>query len=249
MTDSRPDSSSQNTQGQPHVASEKPPANPGLGSVSALISQLKTGDEDSVRGLWDRYSAALIRSAQNSLRGQSPAKLDPEELAQSVFYALYRGAVNEQFDSLNDRAGFWTLILVITRRKAIDRIRRETRLKRGGRREGPGTRTDAASAGIESVPSRQAAPEIEVECSDLFEHLIRMLNEEDSSGTLARVAVGRIAGSSVREIAAELDRTERTVERKLERIRSVWAVEMEPEDAAGFDEELSGNLSASQLDQ
>ena len=253
MTDNGPDSASRATEWQRTGAVEKPPAMSDPGSVSALISQLKAGDEDSVRVLWDRYSAALIRSAQNSLRGQNPAKMDPEELAQSVFFALYRGAINEQFECLNDRAGFWTLVLVITRRKAIDRIRRETRQKRGGQKDGQGTHphTETSPAGIENVPSRLAAPEIEVECNDLFEHLIHLLNQEDSSGTLGQVAGSRIAGQSVREIAAELDRTERTVERKLERIRSVWAADCEADDnvRSVHDVEPSEHRTSPETDQ
>ena len=79
----------------------------------------------------------------------------------------------------------------------------------------------------DEVPSQQATPDIEVECSDLFEHLLRVLDSEDGTGTLSQIAVNRIAGWTVKEIAATLDRTDRTVERKLERIRSIWAGELE----------------------
>ena len=254
MTDNGPDSASRATEWQRTGAVEKPPAMSGPGSVSALISQLKAGDEDSVRVLWDRYSAALIRSAQNSLRGQNPAKMDPEELAQSVFFALYRGAINEQFECLNDRAGFWTLVLVITRRKAIDRIRRETRQKRGGgkkmAREPTHTRKRLLQVSKMFLPV-WLLRKIEVECNDLFEHLIHLLNQEDSSGTLGQVAGSRIAGQSVREIAAELDRTERTVERKLERIRSVWAADCEADDnvRSVHDVEPSEHRTSPETDQ
>ena len=40
---------------------------------------------------------------------------------------------------------------------------------------------------------------------------------------LRLVALRKLEGSTNREIAAELDATERTVERKLERIRARWA--------------------------
>ena len=111
--------------------------NEGLpGSVSILISKVKEGDEDSVRELWNRYSGALVRSAQTRISKQVAAKVDSEDLAQSVFFAIYRGAVEDKFDQLNDRAGFWTLVLAITRRKAVDRIRNLTAAKRGGAGDG-----------------------------------------------------------------------------------------------------------------
>jgi len=203
------------------------------GSVSALISQLKHGDEESIRVLWDRYAAALIGTAQRNLRGHHPAKQDPEELAQSVFLAIYRGAINNRFEALNDRAGFWNLILTITQRKAIDRLRRETRQKRGGRKDESQTNAMRTAVDTDEVPSPQATPDIEVECGDLLEHLLRVLDSEDATGMLSQIAANRIAGWTVKDIASALDRTDRTIERKLERIRSIWAGELKIDEQAG----------------
>ncbi len=196
------------------------------GSVSLLISKVKEGDEESVRLLWNRYSDALVRSAQSRLSKQTAAKVDSEELAQSVFFAIYKGAVEDKFERLDDRAGFWTLVLAITRRKAIDRIRKVTAAKRGGEAALKGTQANSESSGeslVNRVPSREVDPQTEVECNDLLENLKAQLDAEDPSGMLTRVAVARIAGVSVKEIAADLERTERTVERKLNLVRSVWS--------------------------
>ena len=205
--------------------------NEGLpGSVSILISKVKEGDEDSVRELWNRYSGALVRSAQTRISKQVAAKVDSEDLAQSVFFAIYRGAVEDKFDQLNDRAGFWTLVLAITRRKAVDRIRNLTAAKRGG---AAAMRASQEAVGesvaniVDRAPSREVDPQVEVECEDLLESLKQQLDIEDASGILTRVAMSRIAGLSVKEIAAELDRTERTVERKLSLIRSLWSESIE----------------------
>ena len=190
--------------------------NEGLpGSVSILISKVKEGDEDSVRELWNRYSGALVRSAQTRISKQVAAKVDSEDLAQSVFFAIYRGAVEDKFDQLNDRAGFWTLVLAITRRKAVDRIRNLTAAKRGG---AAAMRASQEAVGesvanlVDRAPSREVDPQVEVECEDLLASLKQQLDIEDASGMLTRVAMSRIAGLSVKEIAAELDRTDRTVE-------------------------------------
>lgn len=199
------------------------------GSVSVLISKVKEGDEDSVRELWNRYSGALVRSAQSRISKQVAAKVDSEDLAQSVFFAIYRGAVEDKFDQLNDRAGFWTLVLAITRRKAVDRIRKLTAAKRGGvaaMRVPQGGLGDSGDDFITRLPSREVDPQVEVECHDLLESLKEQLDAEDDTGMLTRVAVSRIAGLSVKEIAAELERTERTVERKLSLIRSLWSETM-----------------------
>ncbi len=205
--------------------------NEGLpGSVSILISKVKEGDEDSVRELWNRYSGALVRSAQTRISKQVAAKVDSEDLAQSVFFAIYRGAVEDKFDQLNDRAGFWTLVLAITRRKAVDRIRNLTAAKRGGAAAMRASQEVVGESGaniVDRAPSREVDPQVEVECEDLLESLKQQLDIEDASGMLTRVAMSRIAGLSVKEIAAELDRTERTVERKLSLIRSLWSESIE----------------------
>ena len=205
--------------------------NEGLpGSVSILISKVKEGDEDSVRELWNRYSGALVRSAQTRISKQVAAKVDSEDLAQSVFFAFYRGAVEDKFDQLNDRAGFWTLVLAITRRKAVDRIRNLTAAKRGGvaaMRASQEAVGESVANIVDRAPSREVDPQVEVECEDLLESLKQQLDIEDASGMLTRVAMSRIAGLSVKEIAAELDRTERTVERKLSLIRSLWSESIE----------------------
>lgn len=195
------------------------------GSVSLLISKVKEGDDESVRLLWNRYSGALVRSAQSRLSKQAAAKVDSEDLAQSVFFAIYKGAVEDKFERLDDRSGFWTLVLAITRRKAIDRIRKVTAAKRGGDAALRGTQGNPEDSGeslIDRVPSRELDPQTAVECNDLLENLKAQLDAEDPSGMLTRVAVARIAGVSVKEIAADLGRTERTVERKLNLVRSLW---------------------------
>jgi len=199
------------------------------GSVSILISKVKEGDEESVRELWNRYSGALVRSAQSRMNKQVAAKVDSEDLAQSVFFAIYRGAVEDKFDQLNDRAGFWTLVLAITRRKAVDRIRKLTAAKRGGEaalRASQGSLGDSGDNLVDRAPSREVDPQVEVECNDLLKALTEQLDAEDASGMLTNVAMSRIAGLSVKEIASELERTERTVERKLSLIRSLWSESM-----------------------
>ena len=65
------------------------------GSVSILISRVKEGDEESVRVWWNRYSGALVRAAQSRMSKQVTAKVGSEDLAQSVFFAIYRGAVKD----------------------------------------------------------------------------------------------------------------------------------------------------------
>lgn len=120
-------------------------------------------------------------------------------------------------------------MLSITRRKAVDRIRKLTAAKRGGEaalRASQGSIGDSGENRVDRAPSREVDPQVEVECDDLLESLKEQLDSEDATGMLTRVAMSRIAGLSVKEIAVELSRTERTVERKLSLIRSLWSESM-----------------------
>ncbi|MAI30078.1 MAG: hypothetical protein CMM07_00215 [Rhodopirellula sp.] len=66
------------------------------------------------------------------------------------------------------------------------------------------------------------ADQIEVECHDLFESFKEHWGAENSVQILNPVAVSKTAGLIVKEIAAELQTAERTVERRLSLIPSLW---------------------------
>ena len=75
-------------------------------------------------------------------------------------------------------------MLAITRRKAIDRIRKITAAKCGGEvalRGTQGNPEDSGESRVNRVRSRELDPQTAVECNDLLEILKAQLDAEDPS--------------------------------------------------------------------
>src|SRR5262249_11217855 len=125
---------------------------------------------------------------------------DEEDVALSAFDSFCRAAEQGRFPRLADRNGLWRLLVVLTARKAADLRQHEGRRKRGG------GAPDAAGA-----PGRlaAAAPPPEV-AAQLVEEGLRP------------VALWRMEGDTVEEIAGRLGCAPRSVERKLRVIRGLW---------------------------
>jgi DNA-directed RNA polymerase specialized sigma24 family protein len=195
------------------------------GSVTIWIGQLKAGDPEAARRLWEGYFRRLVGLARGKLEGSPRRAADEEDVALSAFGSLCRGAEGGRFPHLLDRESLWQLLVAITAHKALDLRRREGRQKRGGGRvldeAGLADPADSDGDGLEQVLSREPTPEFAAQLAEEFERLLAGLGDP----TLRSVAVARLDGFSVEEIAARLGCAPRTVERKLQVIRSLWSAE------------------------
>jgi DNA-directed RNA polymerase specialized sigma24 family protein len=191
------------------------------GSVTRWLGLLRAGDEGAAQALFERYFRRLVGLARMKLRRSPPRAADEEDVALSAFDSFCRAAEQGRFPRLHDRDDLWRLLLVITRRKAAHLLRDERRLKRGG----------AAAAAAEDenlldeLLSREPSPEFAAELADESRHLLGLLHDAPD---LEAVAVARLEGYTVEEIAARLDYAGRSVKRKLKLIRSTWEKEVTP---------------------
>jgi DNA-directed RNA polymerase specialized sigma24 family protein len=92
----------------------------------------------------------------------------------------------------------------------------EAALGRGG--------AEAGGAPLERVPSPEPGPELAVHAAEECRRLLAALGDDD----LRRVALRKLEGYSVEEIAAEFGRVPRTVNRWLRLIRQTWEQELGP---------------------
>jgi len=201
-----------------------------VGSVTHWITQLKTGDPAAAQKLWESYFLRLVKLARKKLEGTPRRAADEEDVALSVFDSLFRGTEAGRFPQLFDRNNLWQLLAAITAHKALDLARREGRLKRGAGRvldEGalPGAeRLQGEEAALEQAFSREPTPELAVQMAEEFQRLLDLLGDD----TLRAVALARMEGRTNDEIAAQLGCAPRTIDRKLQVIRSLWAHETMP---------------------
>jgi RNA polymerase sigma factor (sigma-70 family) len=192
-------------------------------SISCWLAGLKAGEVAAAEQLWRRYVHRLTELARRALQGAPKTGGDEDDIAQSVFRNVCRGAVEGRFDDLHNRDDLWWLLLSITRQKAIDHLRRETALKRGG---GKVVREADLAANLshdgpfslESLVGEDPTPEFLVILEEQTQRLLNILRDD----VLRRIAIARIEGFSVPEISRMLTISTRSVERKLKLIRNCW---------------------------
>ncbi len=196
-------------------------------SVTVWLRQLGQGDQEAARQLWKRYSSALLRLTRSRFGGVVTPVADEEDLVQSVFQALWRGATAGRFEAVKDRDELWWLLLAITRRKAANRQAYNARGQRAGHAV-PLSRLETTVSGSTAIPAipltdEQPPPELILMLEEEQQRLLAMLRDD----RLRSVAVWKLEGLTHDEIANKLSVTPRTIIRKLNLIRETWSKELE----------------------
>jgi DNA-directed RNA polymerase specialized sigma24 family protein len=192
------------------------------GSITYWIGQLRAGEPAAAQQLWEGYFQKMVELARLKLAGLPRRAADEEDVALSAFNSFCQGVGRGRFPQLKDRNSLWPLLVSITAHKAVDLLRHERRLKRGGR---PGeAETPAAEVDVEQVIGREPTPDFAVQVAEEYRLRLDQLGDD----VLRLVAQWRMEGYTVEEIAARLGCVPRTVERKLQAIRELWGEEVEP---------------------
>jgi DNA-directed RNA polymerase specialized sigma24 family protein len=184
------------------------------GSVTGWLDQVQAGDANAVQHLWQRYFSRLVGLARQRLRHAPRSAADEEDVALSAFESYCRNAEGGRFPDLFDRDGLWRLLVVMTDRKAKHLVRDETRQKRGG-----ATAKDGGDVpSLEAILSREPTPDVAAQVAEECQRLLSRLGDKD----LRQVALWRMEGHTVGEIATKLGCAPRSAKRKLQLIRCIW---------------------------
>jgi DNA-directed RNA polymerase specialized sigma24 family protein len=189
-------------------------------SVTQWISGLKRGDQSAAQRLWEAYFRRLVGLARVRLRDAPRRIADEEDVALCAFDSFCRGARAGRFLRLDDRADLWQILVLITVRKAVDLRNYEARPSRGWGRVH--SLTNLSRAELEAIGGEQPTPELAAQLAEEYQRLMEQLGDP----ILQSVATCKLEGYTNDEIAARLGCVTSTVERKLARIRGVWANEM-----------------------
>ncbi len=181
--------------------------------VTFWLGQLVSGDSAAVRPLWDTYFHRLVGLARSRFRDAPRRAADEEDVALSAFDSFCRQAELGRFPDLADRDSLWRLLAGFTLRKASHHRRDATRLKRGG-----GTSPQDGSEVWNNVLGREPDPGLAAEVAEECERLLGALGDAD----LRRIALLRMDGFTVEEVASQIGCAPRSVKRKLQLIRSIW---------------------------
>jgi DNA-directed RNA polymerase specialized sigma24 family protein len=186
------------------------------GSITNWFRLVQLGDHGAAQPLWERYCARLMGLARQKFAGRKFAVADAEDVALSAFDSLCRGLERGRFPSLADRDDLWKLLVVMTARKVAHLARDQQSQRRGGV-------TSPVSAGaepqdLEQIVGQEPTPEFAAQAAEECQRLLASLKDKE----LEQVAVWKMEGYSNLEIAAKLDRSRRSVDRKLRLIRRLW---------------------------
>jgi DNA-directed RNA polymerase specialized sigma24 family protein len=195
---------------------------PSQGSVTCWLEPLRAGDDEAAHRLWQRYFRRLVGLARRCLHGAHCALGDEEDVALSAFASFCRAAEAGRFPRLADRDDLWRLLLTLTARKAFHLLRDEGAQKRGGRvvRLGQADSPEGTPL-LEQVLSARPTPEMAAQAADECKRLLRSLMNDE----LREVAVLRMQGYTVDEIARLRTCSRDAIKRRLRVIRYVWAKE------------------------
>jgi DNA-directed RNA polymerase specialized sigma24 family protein len=193
------------------------------GSVTRWLQELQEGDPAAAQRLWERYFCRLVGLARAKLRGTDRRVTDEEDVALSVFDSFCRNAEHGRFPQLADRDDLWRLLVVFTARKAAHLVRDQGRRKRGGGARPVGEAPeDGHEEVLGQVLSREPDPGFAAQVGEECRRLLAGLNDPQ----LESVALWRMEGYTVEEIAGRLGCVPRSVKRKLQVIRGIWEGEM-----------------------
>jgi DNA-directed RNA polymerase specialized sigma24 family protein len=181
--------------------------------VTVWLDRLQAGDPAAAQPLFDRYFARLVGLARARLRDAPRRAADEEDVALSAFDSFCRNAEGGRFPDLTDRDSLWRLLATFTIRKAAHHARDAARQRRGGR-----VVVGGESGVLAELVGREPAPDLAAEVAEECDRLLAALGDPD----LRRVALLRMDGHSVDEVAAAVGCAPRSVKRKLRLIRSIW---------------------------
>jgi DNA-directed RNA polymerase specialized sigma24 family protein len=195
------------------------------GSVTLWIGQLKAGARAAAQPLWERYFHQLVERTRRKLAAGSRRVADEEDIALSAFKSFYRAAEAGRFPKLDDRDDLWQLLIVLTDRKACDQVQFERRQRRGGGRvmDEAALEQGDSSAGhpLAGIAGHEPTPEFTAQVAEEYRRLLGVLEDAE----LQRMALRKMEGYTVEEIAGELGCVPRTVKRRLQLIRRIWQEE------------------------
>ncbi|HVK10826.1 MAG TPA: sigma-70 family RNA polymerase sigma factor [Gemmataceae bacterium] len=187
----------------------------------SLLRRLTAGQPRAADDLYHRYAERIRALARARLPQHVAARLDPDDVVQSVFRAFFESAKQGLYQ-VPDGETLWQLLAVVTVNKVRSlhafhaAARRDARATVGWEEtDGGGSDDDLMALAIRDVFERLPEPE--------------------------RVAIElRVEGYEVAEIATRTGRSKRSVERSLQKARERLAALLEPESARDGEPRVEG---------
>ncbi|WP_302116973.1 sigma-70 family RNA polymerase sigma factor [Allorhodopirellula heiligendammensis] len=172
-----------------------------------LLREWKAGDERAAEVLFDRYAIRLVALVASRLNRSYQGSIDPNDVVQSAMGSFFDAARHSRIE-VSRSISLWRLLATFARRKMARSIERQSAVKRGG---------DQVRHSLDSVQP-QITSEHDLDQNDEANEFITTLKAE-LPADLFTIVKGILAGQTHRELAESLGIDERTVRRRLSRVR------------------------------
>ena len=171
-------------------------------SDQSLIAKIREGDDIAAEGLYRKYSDRIMGLVQSQMGELLRSVTEPEDIVQSVFKSVFRGVLSGAYEAPEGQT-IWQLLAVIS----VNKVRRKARSQLAERRDVRRTSSlDSESEACLALDNQ----EIELSVKEALQKL----------DPLDQIVVQyRLEGHTVEDIAAKTERSRRTIERSLQRIR------------------------------
>ncbi|MGB7347121.1 MAG: ECF-type sigma factor [Pirellulaceae bacterium] len=189
-----------------------------------LLTAVRQGDDEAIATLWNDYFQRLVRLAATRLPKNLRRVGDEEDIALSAFHSFIAGVRDDRFPDLSGPNNLWGLLITLTSRKVHAHLRHHLRQKRGGGDvRGESVFADSMGelnrTGIGAVDGQTDTPDLHAELAEACDELLNQLPDDQ----LRQIAIMRMDGFLVDEIADKLKLSKRAVERRLQLIRKTWS--------------------------
>jgi len=171
-------------------------------SDASLLVRFQSGEDDAATALYTRYAERLMKLANRTTGDDLSARLDAEDIVQSVFRTFFR-RVSDGHYLIPEGEELWKLLLVI----ALNKVRTIAVYHRAAKRDVTQTRS------IEKFEIGEPAGATEVLRMTIDDILVTLPDPHQ------KVVHARIDGYEIAEIADRVSLSRRSVERILQSFR------------------------------
>jgi RNA polymerase sigma-70 factor, ECF subfamily len=186
-----------------------------IASFDDVMGRLRTGDQAAAAEVFRRFANRLIGLARTHLDRRIRQKVDPEDVMQSALKSFFVRHADGKFD-LTGWDNLWSMLVVITLRKCGHQAEHFRAAMRDVEREQatPGVGADDSVSSWQAV-ANDPTPVQAALLAEAVEQVMQSLGDDRERQILEL----SLQGFKPFEISEKVGRSERTVQRVLDRVR------------------------------
>jgi len=186
------------------------------GSVSNWLKELKTGDQNAVEAIWNRYYQRVVEFAIRKMKINPDRAIDGEDIAQLTMHRFCLNATSGNYPDLDDRQQLWDILVVYTLNRIRKHLRECNRTKRSGMHR------VVFEFKRSQVLQDLRSPEAPTIMADMVQSWLDRLDREDPSGQLKQIAIWSMEDISGSEIARIMKKRKSAILQQIRLIRLLW---------------------------